>query len=199
MAAFSESICAFLVVIGLLTRPASVLITITMFVGVNFHISLGKGSPEMALLYGIIFLSIGLLNPGKYSLDHLIFKQDRLKAVRIHNHGDISVLKWESIPKPQLDKAGDDVLVRIIASSINHLDIWVRQGILGFPLPLILGSDGSGIVESCGHKVSEFHPGDEVIVQPMTFCGTCDHCLNGMENYCSEMGILGVNNERNPV
>ena len=77
MAAFSESICAVLVVIGLLTRPAAALITITMLVGVNFHISLGKGSPEMALLYGIIFLSIGLLNPGKYSLDHLIFNRDR--------------------------------------------------------------------------------------------------------------------------
>ena len=114
-----------------------------------------------------------------------------MKAVRIHNHGDISVLKWESIPKPQLDKSGDDILVRIVASSINHLDIWVRQGILGFPLPLILGSDGAGIVESCGNKVSEFHPGDEVIVQPLTFCGICNHCLNGMENYCSEMGILG--------
>jgi NADPH:quinone reductase-like Zn-dependent oxidoreductase len=114
-----------------------------------------------------------------------------LKAVRIHNHGDISVLKWESIPKPQLDESGDDVLVRIVASSINHLDIWVRQGISRFPLPLILGSDGAGIVESCGNRVSEFHPGDEVIVQPLTFCSICDHCLNGMENYCSEMGILG--------
>ena len=114
-----------------------------------------------------------------------------MKAVRIHNHGDISVLKWESIPKPQLDESGDDVLVRIVASSINHLDIWVRQGISRFPLPLILGSDGAGIVESCGNRVSEFHPGDEVIVQPLTFCGTCNHCLNGMENYCSEMGILG--------
>ena len=77
MAAFSESICAVLVIIGLLTRPASVLITITMFVGANFHIVLDRGSPEMALLYGVIFLSIGVLNPGKYSLDHLIFNQGR--------------------------------------------------------------------------------------------------------------------------
>ena len=77
MAAFSESICAILVIIGLLTRPAAALITITMLVGANFHISSGRGNPEMALLYGIIFLSIGLLNPGKYSLDHLIFNRDR--------------------------------------------------------------------------------------------------------------------------
>tara|TARA_B100001013_G_scaffold340001_1_gene262684 strand:- start:1766 stop:2803 length:1038 start_codon:yes stop_codon:yes gene_type:complete len=114
-----------------------------------------------------------------------------LKAVRIHNHGDISELKWESIPRPRLNKSGDDILVRIVASSINHLDIWVRKGIPGVPLPLILGSDGAGIVESCGNKVSEFNPGDEVIVQPLTFCGTCYQCLNGLENYCSKMGILG--------
>ena len=114
-----------------------------------------------------------------------------MKAVRIHNHGDISELKWESIPRPRLNKSGDDILVRIVASSINHLDIWVRKGIPGVPLPLILGSDGAGIVESCGNKVSEFNPGDEVIVQPLTFCGTCDQCLNGLENYCSKMGILG--------
>ena len=114
-----------------------------------------------------------------------------MKAVRIHNHGDISELKWESIPRPRLNKSGDDILVRIVASSINHLDIWVRKGIPGIPLPLILGSDGAGIVESCGNKVSEFNPGDEVIVQPLTFCGTCYQCLNGLENYCSKMGILG--------
>ena len=114
-----------------------------------------------------------------------------MKAVRIHNHGDISELKWESIPRPRLNKSGDDILVRIVASSINHLDIWVRKGIPGVPLPLILGSDGAGIVESCGNKVSEFNPGDEVIVQPLTFCGTCYQCLNGLENYCSKMGILG--------
>ncbi len=114
-----------------------------------------------------------------------------MKAVRIHNHGDTSELKWESIPKPRLNKSGDDILVRIVASSINHLDIWVRKGIPGVPLPLILGSDGAGIVESCGNKVSEFNPGDEVIVQPLTFCGTCYQCLNGLENYCSKMGILG--------
>ena len=76
MAAFSESICAILVIIGLLTRPAAALITITMLVGANFHISSGRGNPEMALLYGIIFLSIGLLNPSKYSLDHFIFNRD---------------------------------------------------------------------------------------------------------------------------
>ncbi len=114
-----------------------------------------------------------------------------MKAVRIHNHGDISELKWESVRKPRLNKSGDDILVRMVASSINHLDIWVRYGIPGVPLPLILGSDGSGIVETCGEKVSEYSPGDEVIIQPLMFCGTCNHCRNGRENYCPEMGILG--------
>ena len=76
MAAFSESFCAFFVVIGLLSRPAAALISITMLVGANLHISTGQGNPEMALLYGFVFISIALLNPGKYSLDHLFFSQN---------------------------------------------------------------------------------------------------------------------------
>ncbi len=114
-----------------------------------------------------------------------------MKAVRIHNFGDLSELKWESVRKPQISKSGDDILVRIVAASINHLDIWVRKGIPGVPLPIILGSDGAGVVESCGEKVSEFIPGDPVILQPLVYCGTCDQCQKGRENYCRKMGILG--------
>lgn len=77
MAAFSESICAILVVIGLMTRPASFLIAVTMAVGVNFHISSGKGSPELALVYlfGMLALTIG--GAGSYSLDSVLFKQKK--------------------------------------------------------------------------------------------------------------------------
>jgi len=114
-----------------------------------------------------------------------------MKAIRIHQHGDGSELCWESIPKPKIDSSGDDVLVQIKAAGINHLDVWVRKGIPGVPLPLILGSDGAGIVESCGDKVLDFSIGDEVIIQPLIYCGFCKDCQNGKENYCSEMGILG--------
>jgi NADPH:quinone reductase-like Zn-dependent oxidoreductase len=114
-----------------------------------------------------------------------------MKAIRIHKHGDRSELIWESIPKPQISKTSDDILVRMVASSINHLDIWVRKGIPGVPLPLILGSDGSGVVESCGKNCLDFSPGDPVIIQPLKYCGICDDCLNDRENFCSQMGILG--------
>ena len=114
-----------------------------------------------------------------------------MKAVRIHQHGDGSELCWESTPKPQIDSSSDDILVQIKAAAINHLDIWVRKGIPGVPLPLILGSDGAGVVELCGTNVSDFSVGDEVIIQPLLYCGSCRHCKNEKENFCFKLGILG--------
>ena len=74
----------------------------------------------------------------------------------------ISLLKWESITKPQLNKKGDDVIVRIIASSINHLDIWVRSGITGMTvdLPIILGSDGAGTIVELDRNITQYNIGE---------------------------------------
>ncbi|MBC8174957.1 MAG: alcohol dehydrogenase catalytic domain-containing protein [Candidatus Marinimicrobia bacterium] len=65
-----------------------------------------------------------------------------MKAVRIHKFGGPEVLRWEDAPTPE--RRPDQVLVQIKASSINHLDIWVRNGLPVVTLPVILGSDGSG-------------------------------------------------------
>ncbi|NOZ03707.1 MAG: zinc-binding dehydrogenase [FCB group bacterium] len=114
-----------------------------------------------------------------------------MKAVRIHTHGGPEVLQWEEIPDP---KPGDSqVLVRIKATSLNHLDIWIRNGVPGTPLPIILGSDGAGVVEEVGKGVTSFKPGDEVIIQPLTYCGHCRFCETGRENYCKSFGIYGEN------
>ena len=66
-----------------------------------------------------------------------------MKAVRIHEHGDIDVLKWEEVSIPSISE--NQALVEIKAAAMNHLDLWVRKGIPGVPLPCVLGSDGSGI------------------------------------------------------
>lgn len=71
-AAFSESICAILILLGLFTRSASFLASITMLVAALNHITT-TGSPEKAWLYFSIFLAIFLLGPGKYSIDKLLF------------------------------------------------------------------------------------------------------------------------------
>lgn len=71
MAAFSESICAILIAVGLGTRFAAGLLTIGMLVAANTHIATGKGSPESALLYASASLAILFMGSGKFSLDHL--------------------------------------------------------------------------------------------------------------------------------
>ena len=72
MAAFSESVCALLIVIGLFTRPASILLLFTMFVASMNHIIDGE-MPELAIMYFTVTFVIILIGPGKFSLDHKYF------------------------------------------------------------------------------------------------------------------------------
>ena len=112
-----------------------------------------------------------------------------MNALRIHENGGPYVLKWESIPDPTSNS--NDVLVEIKSTAMNHLDIWVRSGMPNCPLPMILGSDGAGIVSDIGDSVSQFSIGDAVIIQPLVWCGECRFCKTGRQNYCTSMGIFG--------
>ena len=112
-----------------------------------------------------------------------------MKAVRIHQFGGPEVLIYEDIPDPQLRK--DQVLVKVKACSLNHLDLWVRKGLPGVKLPHILGSDIAGEVMEVGEYVSGIRPGQRVLVAPMHFCGHCVKCLAGVQNQCREFTVLG--------
>ena len=116
-----------------------------------------------------------------------------MKAVRIHQHGGIDVLKYEDVPTPDIKQ--NQCLVKIKATALNHLDIWVRKGIPGVPLPMIMGSDGAGIVEHVGESVSKFSKGGRVLIQPLTYCGKCRWCKQNKENYCEKWGIFGENQD----
>jgi putative oxidoreductase len=72
MAAISEFVAALLVAAGLLTRPASLLVVLTMAMAATMHITTGQGSPETAIVYLVGFLTIMLYGPGKYSADKMI-------------------------------------------------------------------------------------------------------------------------------
>lgn len=76
IAAFSESVCAVLVLIGLFTRPAAFFTAATMFVAAMYHIT-GTGSPETALVFFTVFSAIVCLGPGKYSLDAFLFNKEK--------------------------------------------------------------------------------------------------------------------------
>lgn len=90
-----------------------------------------------------------------------------MKAIRIHSFGDASVLKYEEAPLP--DIRADDVLVRVGAAAVNPVDWFIRYGHMAewipHSLPLILGCDVSGVVESVGEGVSDWAAGDEVFAR----------------------------------
>ncbi len=112
-----------------------------------------------------------------------------MRAVRIHGPGGPDVLRIEQLPAPPITPV--QVLVAMKSAALNHLDLWVRGGLPGVPLPLIMGSDGAGIVQQVGAGVTKWAPGDEVVVQPGLFCGRCAACRAGRENLCQDYGILG--------
>jgi len=114
-----------------------------------------------------------------------------LKAIRIHEHGGVDRLVPEDLPPRPI--RSDEARVRIRAAGLNHLDLWVRRGIPGvrFPLPVIPGSDGAGVVAEIGTAATRFAPGDRVAVAPGISCGLCEECLSGRDNLCPDYGILG--------
>ena len=74
-----------------------------------------------------------------------------MKAVRIHEDGGPEVLRYEDAPEPE--PGSGEVLVRLHAASLNHLDLWVRKGLPSAPKPRILGADGAGIRVDTGERV----------------------------------------------
>lgn len=112
-----------------------------------------------------------------------------MKAVRIHEFGGPDVLRYEDVPDPKLRK--DQVLVRIKACAMNHLDLWVRKGLPGVNLPHILGSDVAGEIVEVGEYVTGFAPGQRILLAPMHFCNHCAKCVAGLQNQCPEFTVLG--------
>jgi len=87
-----------------------------------------------------------------------------MKAARIHEDGGPDVLVLEEVPDPVAGPG--EVLIRVRASALNHLDVWIRKGLPSVPKPRILGADGAGVVEALGEGVSGFEPGQRVVINP---------------------------------
>jgi NADPH:quinone reductase-like Zn-dependent oxidoreductase len=87
-----------------------------------------------------------------------------VKAVRIHDDGGPEVLVVEEIPDP--DPAPGEVVVAFRAAALNHIDLWLRQGLPSVPKPRILGADGAGVVAALGDGVDGFTVGERVVLNP---------------------------------
>ena len=85
----------------------------------------------------------------------------------------------------------DEVRVRLVASALNHMDLWVTRGMPKPHVPHIAGADGAGVVDAVGSAVSGVEPGQEVVVNPSVSCRRCDVCLSGESPLCRHFGILG--------
>jgi NADPH:quinone reductase-like Zn-dependent oxidoreductase len=114
-----------------------------------------------------------------------------LKAVRFHDFGGLEKLKFEDAPTPKINET--EVLVRVRACAINHLDIWARTGTRSerIPLPHISGSDISGEVAEVGSVVTAHTKGEKVLISPGINCGICDYCSNGWDSLCESYKIIG--------
>jgi 2-desacetyl-2-hydroxyethyl bacteriochlorophyllide A dehydrogenase len=115
-----------------------------------------------------------------------------MKAVIFEEHGGPERLKYQEVPDPTI--APHEVLVRVKACALNHLDIWVRQGIPAYrvSLPHISGCDVAGVIEQVGSTVPERTIGERVFLSPGLSCWRCDPCLSGRDNLCVSFKVLGA-------
>jgi NADPH:quinone reductase-like Zn-dependent oxidoreductase len=115
-----------------------------------------------------------------------------MKAVLFREHGGPEKLTFEDLPMPTIGTG--EVLVRVKACALNHLDIWIRQGNPAYPIPLphVSGSDIAGVVEQVGAQVEGVTIGARVFVSPGLSCWTCENCLAGRDNFCSTFGVIGA-------
>jgi len=114
-----------------------------------------------------------------------------VKAIVFHQHGAPDVLKYEDATEPAL--RANDVLVRVRACALNHLDLWVRRGLPNVPIPLphIPGSDIAGEIAKVSSDVSSIRVGQKVVLAPLVTCGKCPACLAGLDNHCRQATNLG--------
>lgn len=115
------------------------------------------------------------------------------------------MLRYGTLPDPR--PGAGEVRIAVQAAALNHLDLWVRQGIPGVDVrfPRILGADGTGVIESLGEGAAEIlgrqpsptgtdrplSEGDRVVLNPGLSCGACEFCSRGDDNLCIRYRLLG--------
>lgn len=114
-----------------------------------------------------------------------------MKAIVYAMHGGPEVLQYRDALDPTI--GAGEILLRVKACALNHLDLWLRKGIpsLKIPLPHIPGSDVAGEIAQVGAGVTNVRAGDRVMLQPGISCGQCANCLAGDDNLCRDYRILG--------
>ena len=116
-----------------------------------------------------------------------------MRALTISAHGGLERLEYRTdVDEPQL-RGSDEVRIRIRAAALNHLDLFVIEGLPGVVItpPWIMGGDGAGVVEETGSGVRGIRRGDRVIINPGVSDRTCEYCVKGEQSLCIRYRLLG--------
>ena len=113
-----------------------------------------------------------------------------MKAVVFHEFGGADVLRVEELPDPQ--PGPGEVVLDILASALNHLDVDIREGVSRFPVepPFILGVELVGRIAALGEGVEGWQVGDRVMPYLLDTCGTCIYCRTGRATLCLTPGFI---------
>jgi NADPH:quinone reductase-like Zn-dependent oxidoreductase len=115
-----------------------------------------------------------------------------MRACVLTATGGIDQLRITDVPDAPAPQAGE-VRVAIRAAALNHLDLWVAEGLpgAGHRFPHIVGADGAGVVESIGSGVTTVRVGDRVMINPGISDYTCEFCQAGEHSLCVNYRLLG--------
>lgn len=119
-----------------------------------------------------------------------------MQAVQVFENGGPEVLRMVELERPE--PAAGEVLVRVLATSINHLDLWVRRGMPGvrLPLPIIPGCDGTGEIVALGEGVGDgLEIGMQVVIEPGYSSGRSQHDLAGNDHLSDDYCVRGEHSD----
>lgn len=113
-----------------------------------------------------------------------------MRAMAFAEPGGLDVLQPMDLPVPEI--GADEVLVQVKACGLNHLDLWVRQGLPAkIPMPHIGGCETAGVVAQVGPAVRNFTVGQRVLISPGQSCLACEWCSQGLDSCCDQFHIQG--------
>lgn len=111
-----------------------------------------------------------------------------MRAVYFRRPGGPEVIEEGELPTPE--PGPGQVRLKVFATALNHLDVWIRMDPSGAPMPHVGGSDVVGTVDAVGRGV-RLPLGVRGVFLPTLSCGRCPHCRRGEDSLCKEFGILG--------
>lgn len=113
-----------------------------------------------------------------------------MRAWLLHDTSGLGSFSLEDVATPE--PGSGEVRVRLKASALNHLDLWVSMGLPApHHFPHIAGGDGAGVIDAVGTDVERWSVGDEVVINPSMACGECAQCRRGESPFCESYGVLG--------